>query len=85
MEQWEKNHLEAMRAPKGDERAHVALYTAVKVATSQAWHDDGYACDYVIDLVRAARALLNMESGRIDCGSMDKVYCAVLKSCGVEE
>jgi hypothetical protein len=82
---WEAAHLAAMRAPLAKERAHVALYNAVKLATAQGWHNDGYAHAYIIDLVRAARALLNMESGRIDCGSLDAFYVAVLKSCEVEE
>lgn len=82
---WEQRHLDATAAPRGPEIAHVKLYEAIKRCTAQAWHDDGYACDYLIDLVRAARGLLSMESGRLDCGRLDAFYVAVLKSCGVEE
>ncbi len=77
-------HEDALFAPCPGPSVHVRLYQAVRRALDLNWHEDGYADVHVIDLCRAARALLNMDTGRLDCGAMDAYYCAAIKACGGE-
>ena len=77
----ESRHLTALICPNKVERPHVLLYRAVKYCAEQDWCDDGYACDYLADLCRAAIALLNMDSGRLDCARLDRFYRSVLLRC----
>jgi hypothetical protein len=81
---WKARHDAAMQAPRKDERVHVAMVRAVQQAVAAGWAEDGYASDHVVELCRAARALLNMETGRLDCGTLDTYYCKVLRMCGEE-
>lgn len=76
-------HTAALSTPTLAERPHVELYNAVKSAVLADWHEDGFACDYLVELVQAARNLLNMEAGRLDCGTLDHFYARVLRACGV--
>lgn len=82
---WHDQHLAAIISPRGSEVPHVMLYRAIKAMASQRWHADGYAGEHVLDVVRNAHALLNMDSGRLDCGTLDGFYMNVLRACGVEE
>lgn len=77
-----KNHERALANPRGDEVAHVLLYRAVKACAARGWADDGYAGDYLIGLCHSARMLLNMDSGRLDCGTLDTFYVALIISAG---
>lgn len=82
---WMDRHLAAFRSPRDSEGVHVQLYQAVhSMWHSKGWHEDGYASDYVVDIIRAARALLDMETGRLDCGTLDSFYCDALRACGEE-
>lgn len=82
---WKQAHDNAMNLPDYREAVHVHLHNAIKAADRANWGDDGFAYEPLIDIVRAARQLLNMESGRLDCGTLDAYYCRVLQRCGVDE
>lgn len=85
MSSWELSHQNALNLPDHREAVHVHLFNAVREAHRKSWYDDGFAHEPLIELVRAARQLLNMETGRLDCATLDRFYVRVLKSCGVDE
>jgi hypothetical protein len=43
---------------------------------------DGYAAPYFIELMHAARGLLSMETGRLDCGTLDSMLWAIGRAAG---
>lgn len=81
---WQKEHERALANPRPVEAPHVHMYRAVQAAVAFGWHEDGYADTYVIDLCTAARGLLSMDSGRLDCGTLDAYYAQVIRQCGGE-
>lgn len=81
---WQYRHEMAICSPLDCEGPHVQLYQAVSYMRERLWTEDGFACGYVAELCRAARGLLNMETGRLDCATLDRFYCDVLRECGEE-
>lgn len=90
---WALRHLQAWSDPKGFERPVVAMYQAL------AQYADSHAArygspigeDYVIGkdgwlpMLQALRVLLNGETGRLDCGTLDRLAFDLAKAAGYEE
>ena len=47
-------------------------------ANNRKIQDDGFAHEYFADMVRGARAMLNMETGRLDCAVLDRILVGML-------
>lgn len=80
---WKAMHMAAMRAPRGAEIPHVLMFKAITAALER-WPGDGYLEPHLVDMVNGARGMLNMDSGRLDCGTLDGHYCNALRALGVE-
>jgi hypothetical protein len=89
---WQERHTLAVRAPRGAEGPIVNLLDAWTRYANQhaARYDSGIGSDGVLGpewatIGRAIRGLLNGESGRLDCGTLDGFILDTLKSEGFEE
>jgi hypothetical protein len=87
---WLRNHAIAMSHPRpGFESAIVGMLNAW-AAYEQAHtknHEHTIGDDHVLgpaweSLGQAIRALLNGETGRLDCGTIDGIICSRLKANG---
>lgn len=86
---WDKRHNVALDQPQGPEVAIVTLLLGLETYIvshkarydSDVW-DDGVLAYGVVDIVKGIRTLLNGETGRLDCGTIDGRMCELLKLCG---
>jgi hypothetical protein len=46
--------------------------------------DDGYFCDHARDVIQALRAMLNLDCGRFDCGTLDGLLLDLASAAGLE-
>jgi hypothetical protein len=46
--------------------------------------EDGYFGEHATAMIEAMRASLNIDMGRLDCGTLDSLICALAKTSGVE-
>jgi hypothetical protein len=89
--QWLDAHEAAWRAPRaGGERAIKSLidgYAALADASFSGCGillgDDAFYCDHAVSLVDAMRAALNLDCGRLDCGTLDRLLCRLAAASGV--
>jgi hypothetical protein len=91
---WVLRHCQAWTSPRtAREKALRALIQAfAEYADSYAEEtggerqlgEDGYFHEHARDMVRALLALLNFESGRFDCGTLDKLIRDLAVVSGVE-
>lgn len=88
---WFLQHRNAWHMPKrGPERAiHSLIEGYALLADAHQTEDrtlgqDGYFHEHAKDLIDAMRAALNFDMGRLDCGALDKLICALAKASGVE-
>ena len=86
---WQTPHLAALSAPRDFEREIVALIEAwaryadthlARYATGIG--NDGVLGDAWMEIARGIRALLNGETGRLDCGMLDGFICDTLAAEG---
>jgi hypothetical protein len=84
-------HVRAFNAPNATERGIVSLILALAdyadgyAATcgeGDGVGTDGYASPCFIELMHAARGLLSMETGRLDCGTLDSMLWAIGRAAG---
>lgn len=72
---WGKRHVAAWYGPRANELGIKRLIQAL-ATLADAWPpigEDHYASEYWLDCARAALALLNMDLGRFDGGTLDKL------------
>lgn len=88
---WQDRHTKAWREPKGFERAIVLMVTGVAVYIDQhaKRYESPIAHDYVLgpsvlDTLRAVRSLLNGETGRLDCSTLDRCILDLHAVAGFE-
>jgi hypothetical protein len=87
---WQQRHTAAWNAPRLNERFHVyqikALQALVAASEDIGWKigEDGYAAEYVEDTIRNGIALLNMDTGRLDCGTLDATYRDLAEKGGID-
>jgi hypothetical protein len=88
---WGARHVAAFNHPNATERGIVSLVLALAdyadgyAATcgeGDGVGTDGYAAPYFIELMHAARGLLSMETGRLDCGTLDSMLWAIGRAAG---
>lgn len=87
-----RNHAAAMESPRaGFETAILVMLRGLRwyaEAHSKRYEspigDDGVLGESWAQGLRALRGLLNGETGRFDCGTLDSEICALAKAHGVE-
>jgi len=81
---WADRHNKACANPTPREASILLLYKAARHAFLF-YGSDGYGNPNVATpMLEAARAVLNFESGRFDCGTIDGHLCDMLEALGVE-
>lgn len=88
---WAQEHNAAIDGPKGFE---IPILLALRAIRSyRSFHEQEYGSDisedYVLgpelaELAQGLRGLLNGQTGRLDCGTIDGYLCELIKSCGGE-
>ena len=85
---WAKRHNRAMTNPigwSGDEARILLLIQAVHDA-AVTFPSCGFGRrEVLLPMIQAARAALNFETGRLDCGTLDKRLCALAYGLGIED
>ena len=86
---WQDRHLAAIQAPSGFESAIVGMIDAWATYADKhrMRYDSGIGADHVLgdswmEIGRGIRALLNGETGRLDCGTLDGFICETLNAEG---
>ena len=86
---WQGRHAQAIHSPQGAERAIVGLLKAwLDYANGhEARYDSRIGDDYVLgppwaQIGAGLRQLLNGESGRLDCGTLDSIIYNTLNAEG---
>lgn len=90
---WLNRHTRAWTSPEsGHERAVVGLIRswleyaeAHESSLGSNIGEDGYLGDEWRDIGLALRGLLNGETGRLDCGTLDRAILDALESAGFKE
>ena len=92
MNGWQDRHHDAIRSPRGPEVAIVGLLRAwcEYANRHRERFESGIGEDYVLGpewarIGIAVRGLLNGESGRLDCGTLDGFILDVLQAEGYDE
>lgn len=88
---WQERHMQACVTPRGPERPIVRMIEQwLRYADG---HENRFASkigeDYVLgrywfDMAISLRVLLNGETGRLDCGTLDTVIMSALRTAGFE-
>lgn len=85
---WDKRHNEALENPLFFERAVVSMLTGLEMYIhdhQERYEDevfnDGVLSRYIVDVANGIRGLLNGETGRLDCGTIDARLVEILKKC----
>lgn len=90
-ERWGQAHLDAFfgrNCSKGTQGRAIASMTRALAEYADA-HEKMFECpigdDHVLrphwaDMVRAVRGMLNGETGNLDCGTMDRLLCDMLRA-----
>lgn len=88
---WDKRHNEALVNPKGFEIGIVGLLVGLEeyIEQHQTRYDSALIDDYVLNkglvkIIEGLRVFLNGEIGRLDAGTLDKVFVEILMACGQE-
>lgn len=88
---WDERHNSALSNPKGPEIPITTLLLGLEdymhsysVRFNTEIYEDGVLGDGVIDIVKGIRTLLNGETGRLDCGTIDARLVEILRKCGEE-
>lgn len=88
---WRSRHEDAWIAPRpGPERAIKSLISGfadladASEAGGQLLGEDGYFGEHAKDMIQAMLAALNLDMGRLDCGSLDTLIRQLAKASGVE-
>ncbi len=83
---WATRHNAALGAPRGFEIAVVYMlrglhsYRVLHLARYECdVLDDGEFGDGIQDIARGVRTLLNGETGRLDCGTIDSYLCEIVE------
>lgn len=91
MNRWDIQHNEAIDWPKGLEAAIVKmlLFWEMYAKEHQKRNESPIGDDYVLgpewrDIGLAIRGLLNGETGRLDCGTLDAFILETMRENGVE-
>lgn len=86
---WQTRHLEALTLPQGAELPIVTLLSAWAnyADRHKLRYESGIGEDYVLGpawakIGASIRTLLNGESGRLDCGTLDSFLCTTLAAEG---
>lgn len=88
---WGERHARAFANPNTVERGIVHLILALATyadgysatcGEGDGIGTDGYANVYFADMLKAVRGLLSMETGRLDCGTLDSMLYAIGKAAG---
>jgi len=90
---WQARHLAAVRRPQGFEAgivylvnglaAYLDAYTGYPMEDTLS--DNGVFGDAWFKALKATRALLNGETGRLDAGTLDAILCDLGRLAGFEE
>jgi hypothetical protein len=87
-EHWVKEHHKAVKNPIRQEKGllkileGVAIYGDASVDVGTKVGEDGYAAEYILDILRGVVGLLSAETGRLDCGTVDKAIRALGENLG---
>lgn len=80
---WRSQHETAMMIPNETEAPFVALLTAINTLIER--HGNDYVLrDGIAHLIMGTQALLNGETGRLDCGSIDTTLNAQAARIGFD-
>lgn len=90
-EAWQQRHQAALENPQGCEIPIVGLFQALDSYIDtyykryqQTVFEDGVLFEGVKEIANGLRILLNGETGRLDCGTLDARLGQILRTCGVE-
>lgn len=88
---WGARHAAAFSLPRGPEIGVVGLVHALAAYADNHFRtydstigEDGFLGPRWADMIRNARALLNGDCGRLDCGTLDGLLCDMLVKEGFE-
>ena len=88
---WQGRHLQAVCSPRGFERPLVRMVEQwLRYADAhQKEHESPIGEDFVLgqyweDIGDALRGLLNGQSGRLDCGTLDAVILDSMQAVGID-
>lgn len=75
---WKAEHIRAVNTPIRQEKAllkileGVAIYGDASLDVDTKLGDDGYASEYILDILKGVVGLLSAETGRLNCGTVDR-------------
>lgn len=84
---WASDHDDAVsgNGRSADEQRIMSLIESVHAA-AVAYGDDGFGLPQVVlPMIQAARAALNFETGRLDCGTLDGGLVALAYGLGIAD
>ena len=88
---WQGRHLQAVHSPRGFERPIVRMIEQwLRYAdTHQKEYESRIGEDYVIgryweEMGDSLRGLLNGQTGRLDCGTLDSVILGAMEDVGID-
>jgi len=89
---WGKRHSLAWRAPTSTEAPIVAMYEALAqyadhhfVRFESKVGEDGVLGPAWLNIAKAVRVLLNGETGRLDCGTLDGLLFDMVEAAGFDK
>ena len=85
---WAKRHNRAISTASGwssDEKRTICLIQAVHRAAVDFPADGFGRPEVLLPMIQAARAALNFETGRLDCGTLDKGLVTLAYGLGIED
>ena len=89
---WGKRHVDAWTLPKGPEKPIRDMILALVEYAEEYEHryigkvgDDGFLGDVWAGMIRNVRAMLNGETGRLDCGTIDGLLLSIAALHNVTE
>lgn len=87
---WQTRHVAALSRPNASERSIVTLiesWASYADDHSKRYDarigDDSYTSEHWRDIGLSLAALLNCETGRLDCGTLSRFICETLESEGI--
>lgn len=87
---WPQLHCSAWVNPRGTERGIRAMlegfaaFADAHVASDYTIGQDGFFGPHAEDMIQALLALLNLDCGRFDCGTLDRLIRELAVAAGVD-
>lgn len=88
---WTRQHSDAWRSPRRGAESYIKGIIEAYAGLADASEtngillgEDGYFYEHATAMIEAMRASLNLDMGRFDCGTLDKLICALAKASGVK-